>query len=191
MVAARSIIGRAKHVNSAVEVVARALDPSFLPIFRELGVTNAVLPEFEAGLEMTRQSLLHLHIPPPEILMHMETLRRELFAPFFEEGRPYASLVHLRTAERHFDLQWVPLLEGSPLVSRSLGEAALRKTTGASVVGVLRDGKLAVNPNSDFRFRCDDLVAIIGAKAARRAFQELAVPATGPADASVDNPGEG
>ena len=67
IVVARSIISHAKKVNSGIRVVARISDPDFFNVFRELDVVDLIYPEFEAGLEMTRQVLLHLRIPVPEI----------------------------------------------------------------------------------------------------------------------------
>ncbi|MFH2010076.1 MAG: cation:proton antiporter [bacterium] len=178
VVTARSIILTAKRQNGELNVVARTSDPSFLPIFKELGVNSVVLPEFEASLEMTRKSLLHFPIPVTEIQQRTETLRQDLFAPFFDEGRGYKTLVQLRSAEQQFDLQWVLLQEGSPLVTRSIGGVEIRKKAGASVVGVIRDDMLTANPDAQFRFQVNDLVAIIGTDEARKAFLAMSAPAS-------------
>lgn len=176
VVTARTIISNAKRHNDGLSVVARTSDSSFLPIFKEMGVNSVVLPEFEASLEMTRKSLLHFPIPVTEIQQRTESLRQDLFAPFFDDGQAYKTLVQLRSAEQQFDLQWVPLKEGSPLVSRSIGGVEIRKKVGASVVGVIRDEKLIANPDAKFRFQVDDMVAIIGTEETRRSFQAMADP---------------
>ena len=49
----------------------------------------------------------------------------------------------------------------------------MRKITGASVVGVIRDERLEPNPGVHFRFRLNDMVAIIGTDKARIAFREM------------------
>ena len=176
VVTARTIITNAKRQNGELRVVARTSDPSFLPIFEEMGVNSVVLPEFEASLEMTRKSLLHFPIPVTEIQNRTESLRQGLFAPFFDQGQGYKTLVQLRSAEHQFDLQWVPLSAGSPLVTRSIGGVEIRKKAGASVVGVIRDEKLIANPDAAFRFQVNDLVAIIGTEEARKSFQAMAAP---------------
>jgi CPA2 family monovalent cation:H+ antiporter-2 len=176
MVVAQAIIEKAHRANAGLPVVARTSDPGFLPIFKEMGVTEVVLPEFEAGLEMTRQALLHLRVPAPEIQQRTESLRSALFAPFFDAGGGYRTLSQLRSAEQQFDLQWVHLPDDSPLAGRTIVESDVRKTTGTSVVGVIRTGTLEANPPPDFRFAGGDLVAIIGTDAARQAFLELAAP---------------
>ena len=176
VVVTRAIITNSQKHNDRLEVVARTSDPSLLPVFRDMGVSDVVVPEFEAGLEMTREALLHLRIPVPEIQKHTEALRSELFTPLLGEAAGYRTLTQLRHAEQQFDLQWVLLREHCPIAERTIGEAGIRNATGTSVVGVIRSGKLEANPNAEYRLQIGDLVAIIGTDDARQAFQDLAVP---------------
>ncbi len=175
MVAARTIVVNARRANAGLPVVARTSDQGFLSRFREIGVTEVVLPEFEAGLEMTREALLHLRVPVAEIQRQTESLRSELLAPHMSTGRSaYRTLAQLRAAEHRFELQWVELQDGCSLAGRSIAEAGIRKASGASVVGIVRDDALETNPDADFRLEAGDLVAILGTEAARRAFQAMA-----------------
>lgn len=176
IVVARSIVVHAKRLNGRIDIVARVSAPEFIEVFKELNITEVVLPEFEAALEMTRQSLLHLRIPAPEIQRYTESLRQELFAPLFNGSDDYKTLAQLRTAEQQFDLQWVPVHPGSPLIDKSIGEAEIRKATGSSVVGVIRSHGFEPNPDAGFRFRLNDLVAIIGTDEARDAFLRMSRP---------------
>ena len=109
-------------------------------------------------------------------------MRQELFAPVFSPEGNYRTLAQLRTAEQQFDLQWIKLESGSPLIDKSIAEAEIRRTTGASVVGVIRDRKLKPNPQARYRFKGDDLVAIIGSDGAREAFRCLSRPVSQPSD---------
>lgn len=170
IVVARSIISHAKKVNSGIRVVARISDPAFFRVFRELKVVDLVYPEFEAGLEMIRQVLLYLRIPVPEIQLHTENLRHQLLSNTAAPEEGYKTLGQMRAAEQQFDLQWVELEPDNPLIDASIAEAELRKTTGISVVGILREEKLETNPEPSFRFRQHDLVAIIGSAEARQNF---------------------
>lgn len=177
IVVARSIVVHAQKLNRRIEIVARSSGAEFIETFKDLNVSEVVLPEFEAGLEMTRKALVSLRIPAPEIQQYTESLRQELFAPLFSGSGDYKTLTQLRTAEHQFDLQWVQVESDSPLIDKSIGEAEIRKVTGSSVVGVIRDGKLEPNPDTGFRFRLNDLVAIIGTDEARAAFRRMSRPA--------------
>ncbi len=173
IVVAQAIIRNARKVNSRVRVVARLADPAFLDVFKELGVSDLVYPEFEAGLEITRQALLHLHIPAPEIERQTEAMRQQLLTPGPAESGEYRTLGQMRAAEQYFDLQWFHVGAGTSLIDKSIGEAEIRKTTGASVVGIIRAEKLVPNPDAGFRFRDGDLVAIIGSVEAREGFHRF------------------
>ncbi len=170
IVVARSIISNAKKVNSGIRIVARISDPGFFDVFKEMGVVDLVYPEFEAGLEMIRQVLLYLRIPVPKIQLQTENLRNQLVSSATTSGEEYRTLGQMRAAEQQFDLQWVELEPDSPLIDQSIAEAQIRKTTGISVVGIIRDGSLETNPEPSFRFLQDDLVAIIGSAEERQKF---------------------
>ncbi len=170
IVVARSIISHAKKVNPDIKVVARIADLDFFKVFKELEVTDLVYPEFEAGLEMIRQVLLYLRLPVPEIQQTTEDLRRHLLASVTTSNDGYKTLGQMRTAELQFDLQWIELETGNPLIGVSIAEAEIRKTTGVSIVGIIRNGSLTANPDPTFRFRQNDLVAIIGSAPSRQKF---------------------
>jgi len=174
LVTTRSTIVNAKRLNGRLAIVARTSGADFFSEMKDLGVSEVVLPEFEASLEMTRQSLLHLSVPPTEVQRHTDTLRQELYAALFNSNDGYRVLSQLRGAEQQFDLQWFRLSPGSPMVNRSIGESEIRKTTGASIVGVVRDGRLKPNPDANFVLLPEDLIAIIGSDGNREAFCRMA-----------------
>jgi K+:H+ antiporter len=178
LVGARSVIVQSRRLNDRLQIVARTTGPDYFDLFKKLGVSEVVLPEFEASLEMTRQSLLRLRIPPAEVQRYTDTARQELYAHLFNWGDDYQMLSQLRSAEQQFDLQWIRLVPESPLTHRSIGESEIRKRTGASVVGVVREKQLRPNPNADFVLLPNDLVAIIGSERNREAFCSLASPKT-------------
>ncbi len=170
IVVARSIISHAQKVNPGIRIIARISDPDFFAVYRELRVADLVYPEFEAGLEMTRQVLLYLRLPVPEIQHHTENLRHQLLESAINSDGAYRTLGEMRSAEQQFDLQWIELEEDNPLIDVTISEAEIRKTTGVSVVGIIRGGRLQANPEASFRFRQGDLVAIIGSADARLKF---------------------
>jgi K+:H+ antiporter len=178
IVTTKSVIENARKINKDLNIIARTSDASFLPVLKKMGVQSAVLPEFEASLEMARKSLLYFPVPVTEIQQLTDSLRHNLLAPFFDDGEEYKTLMQLRSAEQQFDLQWVHILEDSQLVLKTIGEAEIRKKTGTSVVGIIRNKKLYANPDPDFRFMDNDLVAIIGTDDSRLVFQEIAMSST-------------
>ncbi len=170
---AKAVITHSRRLNSRLQIIARTPGPESFQVLRDLGVSQIVLPEFEAGLELTRQSLLCLHVPPIEVHQCTDICRQEIYADLVNEKEEYKVLSQLRNAEQQFDLQWVRLDGESPVAEKSIGESGIRKRTGASVVGVVRGKKLTPNPGPDFVLQPDDLIAVIGNEKSRNAFVNM------------------
>jgi len=176
IVITQTIVERARKVNSEIQVVARAPGVEFLEEFKKLNISEVVIPEFEAGLEMARKALVHLHIPAAKIQHYTESLRQDLFASLFNENEEDEILEQLQWAEHQFDLQWMLIKPGSVLVGKTIGESEIRTKTASSVVGVIRDDVLEPTPNANFRFQANDRAAIIGTDSSRETFFQLTRP---------------
>ena len=176
IVITQTIVERARKVNSEIQVVARAPGVEFLEEFKKLNISEVVIPEFEAGLEMARKALVHLHIPAAKIQHYTESLRQDLFASLFSENEEDKILEQLQWAEHQFDLQWMLIKPGSILVGKTIGESEIRTKTASSVVGVIRNDKLETSLDVDFRFETNDRVAIIGTDSSRETFFQLTRP---------------
>lgn len=176
LVESRAVVLHAQQLHSSMPTIARLSDPDCAAVFADLQVTNLIYPELEASLEMTRQVLLELGVPVTEIQRQTETMRQAFFSSSISQTHPYRTLTQFRSAEEQFDLQWVRISSTSLLLEHSIGEAEIRKKTGVSVVGILRDEQLEANPAPQFRFREKDLVAIIGSREARAAFHNRFFP---------------
>ena len=176
IVITQTIVERARKVNSEIQVVARAPGVEFLEEFKKLNISEVVIPEFEAGLEMARKALVHLHIPAAKIQHYTESLRQDLFASLFSENEEDEILEQLQWAEHQFDMQWMMIKPGSVLVGKTIGECEIRTITASSVVGVIRDDVLEPNPDANFRFQATDRAAIIGTDSSRETFFQLTRP---------------
>ena len=83
----KAIVDQALKMNSRLHIVARSDGRVQMRILRELGVHGVVQPEFEAGLEITRQALLALDVADNEIRHFTDQVREELYGPLFQEGK--------------------------------------------------------------------------------------------------------
>ena len=173
IVIAQTIVQRVRKVNAEIQVVARAPGIEFLEEFKKLNISDVVIPEFEAGLEMARKALVHLHIPAAKIQHYTESLRQDLFASFLSENEEEKIMEQILKAEHQYDLHWMLIKQGSQLVGFTIGEAEIRTKTNSSVVGVIRDDILKANPDENFRFQLNDRVAIIGTDSSRDLFFQM------------------
>lgn len=174
-----------RRLNPQVHIVARAEGLEQMRALHRHGVYEVVQPEFEAGLEITRQALLHMNTPATDIQRFTDAIRHELYAPLYEEHKDYRVVAQLKNASRLLELNWVELAADSSLIGKTIGELRIRSRTGATVVGVLTNGVFHANPAADYRFLAGEMVAVMGNPAQLAAFMALIV------EQEVNRPGEG
>jgi len=182
VVVARSIVQQAHQIKPGLHIVARAEGLEQTKALYQQGVYMVVLPEMEAGLEIARQALLHLQFPVNLIQEYSDEVRRQLYGPIYRDSRDYQLITRLDNARDLLEISWVQAQPGGELAGKSIRELAIRSRTGASVVGVIHAGNFQANPEADYRFAAEDLVAVIGNHDQRLLFGELAAnPASEPA----------
>jgi monovalent cation:H+ antiporter-2, CPA2 family len=169
-------VERAREMHPDLHIVARAALPGQLEELRRLGVYEVVQPQFEAGLEMVRQALLHSDVPPKKILEVSDAVRRHLYEPHFDSELPERLdrlLAGVRVRPQALEIDWIDLPSGSLAENRSIGELEVRKRTGGSVVAVNADGIAWPNPGPDYRIPSGASVAILGNSEQRAAARRL------------------
>lgn len=176
IIVAETIVRHARRLKPSLRIVARAGGMEQMKLLQESGVYEVVQPEFEAGLEITRQVLRHLKYPISEILRYTDSVRRDLYAPLHQNYEDYEAISLVKNATEFLELNWVNLGEESPFSGRTIGELDIRSRTGVSVVGVMRRKTFIPNPGPELRFTAGDLVATIGKPGQFAAFHSLANP---------------
>ncbi|MBU2649267.1 cation:proton antiporter [bacterium] len=170
----RSAISRIKKIRSDLNIITIADGVEQMAHLYELGAYVVVLPEVEAGLEVARQTLLHLHIPATIIQNYVDHERHQYYKPSLEHQGGDFPVDQLRIAKNLIEITWVDMRHCSGLVGKTLQELVIRQQVGATVVGVVRNNMFFANPEASYRFRKGDLVAVMGTSTQRQAFQELA-----------------
>jgi CPA2 family monovalent cation:H+ antiporter-2 len=169
-----AIVSQVRRVRPDLHIVARAEGLEPLGDLHDLGVYEVVQPEFEAGLEIARQALLHLDIPDAEVLRYVDEVRRSLYAPIYRESPEHRLGVQtLMRAQRMLAFNWIPLPEQSPLIGRSLNDAQVRSRTGVTVVAILRHERLIAPPEPAEALQPGDILAVIGSQDALKRFVAL------------------
>lgn len=173
-----AVVASMRRICPELHIVARAEGLEQMRLLQEQGVFEVVQPEMEAGLQITRQTLLHLDISAPEIQEFIDGVRRELYSPLIRQNTNSELLRRLRAAQHLMPVRWIELPLESPLTGRTIGETEIRTHTGASVVAILRGDRLIPNPSTDQRLRAGDFLAILGDDVELHQFERL-MEATG------------
>ena len=86
---------------------------------------------------------------------------RETFAQQ-PDPRPHASPTGLRSLLKEADLESLTISEDSPSAGKLIAELQLRTRTGASIVGIERNGDSIINPGPDDELQLGDQVLLLG-----------------------------
>jgi CPA2 family monovalent cation:H+ antiporter-2 len=161
-VTAELVVGAAHEMAPDLPIIARAGTDSGVQRLGALGADHIIHPELEGGLEIVRHTLLSLGFPMGQIQQYVDAVRRDAYAATFADDERHRVLDQLLTAVRGVEIAWQPVAADSPVQGQSLAEANLRAKIGASVIALIRDGRVIPNPKSDTKFLEGDLVGLIG-----------------------------
>lgn len=173
IVSTQSVVDQIRRINPDLHIVAKASGAEQMKTLHDNGVYEVVQPNFEAGLEITRQALLHLNIPTTEIYKFTDAVRKELYSPILQRHKEYETLKQLQGAMHHLELSWIKLSEGSTAIGKTINELHIRSRTGVTVVGVMRDNNFHPNPEAKFSFFNGDLLAVMGNPEQIKTFEQL------------------
>jgi CPA2 family monovalent cation:H+ antiporter-2 len=184
---------RALQVNPHLSIVTRAGCLEQLSELRAIGVHGIVQPEFEAGLEMMRQVLVHFQVSPTDIQRFSDAVHSELYAPICTtttSGRSMELLRNLKHANRSLEIEWMTVPSLSTVNGQTIEAVAVRKRTGAFIVATLpEEGDMVPNPGPDHVLGGGEMLAVLGTGAQRAALRSL-LDNGGPGDGRGDGTGD-
>ncbi len=170
------IAHRVRQINPQLRIVARAAHLDQLAALRHTGVHEVVQPEFEAGLEIMRQVLIHFGVAAPSIQRFSDSVRQEYYAPLYTHGTAtpiFQQLQSLRQANRLLEIEWFVLPAQSAVIGQTIGALGIRKRIGVSIVATLWNEQLNPNPGAEHSFKPGEILAVLGTAEQRRSFQAL------------------
>jgi len=165
------VVREVRALNPALHIVARAVRLAQIEHLQRFGIYEIVQPEFEAGLELVRQTLLHFEVSATEIERLSDAIRTERYQPFETLHTDAQLLSQLRRARSALDIEWLTLPPDAPFVGQPIASSGIRERTGASIVALLSDGALLSNPGPDEVLESGQSVAILGTPEQRNAFR--------------------
>lgn len=145
----------------ALRIVVRSGGAEQMEALYSDGVHMVIRPELEGGIEIARQVLLNLKFPVPIIQKITDSARQDHYQQLSDDDINLDDLRGLQSARDLLELKWEELVADSSLVGNSLRQLDMRRNTGSSVVGVLRDGVFMANPSADLVFETGDMIATI------------------------------
>ena len=172
----RMTIQRARAMRPDLPIVARALFNEHLNELREMGVHDAVQPEFEAGLEMVRQTLEKFDISPSDVYRVSSVIRNETYQPLQGADLSLSCrrlLEDIRGSELELGLEQMVIPLDGAAGGKTIGDLRVRSLTGGMIIAVSRDGTTRINPGPEEKLEAGDILALVGNAEQRKAMQDL------------------
>jgi len=168
-----AIARRARELAPNVHIVARAAKISQIEVLRDLGIHEVVQPEFEAGLEMMRQTLLHFDVSADRIEQLSDEVRAAAYVPISSPYVQTGLLSSMAQTRIGLALHWYTLATDAPVVGKSLEQSAIREQSGVLVIAVIKQGEVQMTPSAHTVLEPGDIVAVCGTPEQRQAFEQL------------------
>ncbi|MEN9933430.1 MAG: hypothetical protein RLZZ387_9 [Chloroflexota bacterium] len=167
------VVRQVRRLHPELHIVARASRLRQLEELRGLGIHEVVQPEFEAGLELVRQTLLHFDMPASEIERLSDGVRREQYQPLWVAHADAELLDDLRRARHTLDVVWARVPSEAPVLGQTLQASGIRQQTGVSIAAIMRGATVLANPGPEATLQAGDQVAVLGTPEQRAAFLAL------------------
>ncbi|MFP4596897.1 MAG: cation:proton antiporter [Persicimonas sp.] len=190
----RRIVALAQDLNKDLYVVVRTRYSHEVDALYDLGASEVIPEEFETSLALMGAVLENYGASPADVLEEKDLIRQEQYGFLRLPTQPDQSRTRLTLKQlvgrTGADIIRVP--RGGHVEGETLRELNLRADYGVSVVGIVRQGDLHVNPDPNWKLQgWDELVLIGESEAIRDARSHLtAVIETGEDKSDTGDEGE-
>jgi monovalent cation:H+ antiporter-2, CPA2 family len=161
--ATRRAVSVARQLAPHVPILVRARRFADTPGFRQLGATDVVSEELEAGIEMIAR-VLRVKSVPINVLGPLVARARDGRG----EGARRLTVPRVKLGESRIldqlKVEPVLLAEGSFAIGKTLGALELRRHTGAAAVAVERGGVLVEEVGADSMLEAGDVLWLAGGR---------------------------
>ncbi len=96
------------------------------------------------------------------LVLDLDERDSRILGELLGESRVVPDFERLQQTVGGMTLDWLTVEPASPAAGRTIGELAVRSSTGATVVSVLRGEEQIPNPAPDVRLEAGDIAVVIG-----------------------------
>ena len=152
----QQVIHSLQKYNDKLLIISRAHNYWEKRKLYEMGATEVIQPEEEAGLQMVRHMILHLQPDTYNVVDYLEDLYFKDYHEIMRHQKPP------QTADEVLKIRTFTLGD-SHLNGLAIRDSGIREATGCSVVTIKRaDGEIIINPHSNEIMKTSDTLIIMG-----------------------------
>ncbi len=172
----RRIVAQVRSARKDVYLLARTRSITELEPLYHLGANEVIPEEFETSIEIFAHVLHEFAVPTNVIEQQIALIRAGHYgmlrgrSPNQEVNREWLRWLETSATQTYF------LLEGSPVVGRTIRDTNLRAATGVTIVAITRSGLPIGNPPADFVLAVGDVLVLVGTHRQLEAAKSLLAP---------------
>ena len=154
----------ARHLSKTVRIVVRTRYVSEIEELRRLGADEVIPEELETSVEIFARVLRRYGVEVNRIRRLVDEVRGDHYGLLLTRERSVTSRIGdaLAPLGERVRLQTVVVEEGTLAANQSPAALSLRKTTGATVIAVVRHGAVTYSPEPTMAFEVGDEVLLVG-----------------------------
>jgi len=152
----------AKKINPHIYAVVRTQYVNEVDELIKLGADEVIPEEFETALQIFRKVLQKYHIPLNVIMQQVTLLRQESYRLLRKEDMDISVLSHLDEFLAQGLTETFYISESNQNINKSLSEINLRAKTNATILAIVRNGKMIPNPSPNQTLMSGDTLILIG-----------------------------
>jgi CPA2 family monovalent cation:H+ antiporter-2 len=161
-IAARRTVAVAREMNPHIHIIVRTRYMSELDDLYQLGANQVIPEEFETSIEIFSRVLREFGIARRTIHREIEEIRREGYQMLRLPSASIVEIGDIAGALGAASTETLVIGRGDRAAGKALTELDLRRTTGATVIAVVRGSQTEVNPGGEFKFETEDIVVLLG-----------------------------
>ncbi len=161
--ATRRIVELARRLNRTLHIIVRTRYLGEMAALHELGADEVIPEEFETSIEIFARVLRKYLIPKPEIDRYVSEIRTGGYDMLRTLSPEAAVCTDLRICLPDAEVVTFRIEEGSAADGRTIGDMALRKAHGVTILAIRRGSEMLYNPDPQMELSAGDILVSFGA----------------------------
>ncbi|NPU84279.1 MAG: potassium transporter KefB [Syntrophaceae bacterium] len=161
--ATRRIVELARRLNGRLHIIVRTRYLGEMAALHELGADEVIPEEFETSIEIFARVLRKYLIPKPEIDRYVSEIRTGGYDMLRALAPEAGVCTDLRICLPDAEVATFRIEEESVAASRTIGDMALRKKHGVTILAIRRGDEMLYNPDPAMQLSTGDILVSFGA----------------------------
>jgi CPA2 family monovalent cation:H+ antiporter-2 len=160
--ATRMAVRAVRRMNPSVFILVRTRYAAEVEELLKLGADQVIPEEFETSIEIFSRVLHQYHVPGNVIANQINLVRFGGYQMLRGVSLDQEKISRIAALFAAATVDNVQVLPEHPAAGKTLRDLDIRKTTGATVIAVVRGGEANTNPAPDFALRPEDILVLLG-----------------------------